>query len=327
MNDKKIKLIIDTDPGVDDTVCLIYALFNEKVDVKLLTTVTGNVNIDKATRNLLHLLDLLNLDIPVAKGAGEAMERISENAEFIHQESGLGGYTPKESSRKILKEAVVRFDPYREYIESSPYANDDNFRKQKQCGNIKRNNDVLGPQTNFGLLFKKHPEVIKKIPMIAFMGGSPFGVKGYPDHISFNISFDPEAFKIVLDSKIPLLMLPSNVGRRIAHLDEKYVDGLKEVNDVGKLMQKMYSMYWEPNFPDKRVATNDVCALLALIYPEIFTFEKINITVDLIDTPGKTLVEFTDQGQANLVTGVDREKFLSLLNTELSKLGHIKIDL
>lgn len=310
MNDKKIKLIIDTDPGVDDTVCLIYALFNEKVDVKLLTTVAGNVNIDKGTRNILHILDLLNLDVPVAKGADKAMERNSENAEFIHQENGLGGYTPKESSRKILEEHAVDAI-YRVIMEGD--------------GDIIPL--LLGPQTNFGLLFKKYPDVIKKIPMLVYMGGSPFGVKGYPDHISFNISFDPEAFQIVLDSKLPLLMSPSNIGRRIAHLDEEYVDSLKEVNDVGKLMQKMYSMYWEPNFPDKRVTTNDICALLALIHPEIFTFEKINITVDLVETPGKTFVDFTDQGQVKLVTGVDREKFLSLLNKELSKLGHIKINL
>ncbi|MBE7083273.1 MAG: hypothetical protein E7373_01565 [Clostridiales bacterium] len=310
MNEKKLKLIIDTDPGVDDTVCLIYALFSEKVDVKLLSTVAGNVSIEKATRNLLHLLDILDVDVSVAKGSDVPMERISENAEFIHQESGLGGYTPKGQT----KHKVV-----------TTHAVDEIYR-------IISNGDgdiiplVLGPQTNFGLLIKKYPDVVNKIPLIAFMGGSPYGVKGYPDHISFNISFDPEAFKIVLDSKIPLLMLPSNVGRRIAHLDEKYVDGLKEINDVGKLMNKMYSMYWEPNFPDKRVATNDVCALLALTHPEIFTTEKVNVTVNLTDAPGKTLVEFTKDGQVDLVTGVDREAFLNLLNTELSKLNHIKID-
>lgn len=310
MEDKKIKLIIDTDPGVDDTVCLIYALFSEKVDVKLLTTVTGNVSIDKATRNLLHLLDLLKLDIPVAKGADTAMERVSENAEFIHQESGLGGYSPKEeTNHKVINEHAV-----------------DAIYRVIMDGDGDIIPLILGPQTNFGLLFKKYPEVINKIPLIAFMGGSPYGVKGYPDHISFNISFDPEAFKIVLDSKIPLLMLPSNVGRRLAHLDEKYVENLKDINDVGKLMHKMYSMYWEPNFPDKRVATNDVCALLALIYPDMFTTEKINVTVDLFDAPGKTLVEFTKDGQVDLITGVDRDKFLKLLNEELSKLNHVKID-
>ncbi len=311
MNDKKFKLIIDTDPGVDDTVCLIYALKDQNVKVELLTTVSGNVNIDKATRNLLHLLDLLNVDVPVAKGADKPLFRTSENAEFIHQVSGLGGYTPPETTtRKIIKEDAVTA-MYRVIMD----------------GNGDVIPVILGPQTNLALLFKKHPDVMTKIPKIVFMGGSPYGVPGYPDHISFNISFDPEAFKIVLDSKIPLTMLPSNVGRRLAHLDEQYVNGLKEINDVGKLMYLMYSKYWEPNFPDKRVATNDVCALLALIYPDMFTTEKIDVCVNLSDAPGKTTVNFNDCGQVELVSGVDREKFLNHLTKELKKLNDVKFDL
>ena len=58
MNKQKLKVIIDTDPGVDDSVCLIYAFFDKNIDIKLLTSVAGNVNIDLATRNLLHLIDL-----------------------------------------------------------------------------------------------------------------------------------------------------------------------------------------------------------------------------------------------------------------------------
>ena len=62
MEDKhKIKVIIDTDPGVDDSVCLIYAFFDENIDIKLLTSVVGNVSIDIATRNLLHLVDLFGI--------------------------------------------------------------------------------------------------------------------------------------------------------------------------------------------------------------------------------------------------------------------------
>ena len=68
----------------------------------------GNISIDKATRNLLHLLDLFNLDIPVARGAVKAMERESINAEFIHQAEGLGGYTPPKICNKcLLKESAV----------------------------------------------------------------------------------------------------------------------------------------------------------------------------------------------------------------------------
>ncbi len=309
MNAKKYKLIIDTDPGVDDGVCLIYALTDENVDVLLLTTVVGNIPIKTATRNALHILDVLGKDIPVAEGQATAMHRVSETAEFIHQKEGLGGYTPPVTvNRKLLPQDAV-----------------------EAIYEVLKNGDgdiiplVLGPHTNMGVLLQKHPDIIEKIPKIVFMGGSPYGMEGYPDHISFNISCDPEAFQIVLNSKIPLLMLPSDVGRRKAHLDEAYVNGLRSVNDIGKFMYDMYGLYWEPNYPDKRVATNDVCALFALVYPELFKTKKCKVEVDLHDKPGLTRVEFSDDGHVELVTEVDRENFIKLLNQNLKKLDYIKM--
>ena len=54
---EKLKVIIDTDPGVDDVACLTFALFDPNVEVKLLTTVAGNITVEKCTRNLLHVLN------------------------------------------------------------------------------------------------------------------------------------------------------------------------------------------------------------------------------------------------------------------------------
>ncbi len=303
------KVIIDTDPGVDDSACLIYAFFDEHIDIKLLTTVVGNISLEKATRNLLHLLDLFNLNIPVAKGAVKAMARESINAEFIHQAEGMGGYTPKESTRKLLEKDAV-----------------------EAMYDVLINGDgdivpiVLGPQTNMGLLFKKHPDVIKKIPKIVFMGGSPFGHPDYPDHISFNISSDPEAFKIVLDSGIPLLMVPSDVGRRKAHLSEDFVNMLGDMNESGKLLKDMYSKYWEPGYPDKRVATNDSLALFVLVYPKMFTLKKVCVNVNLTDAPGKTIIDFTDCSNIEMITDVDRDAFMMLLVSDLEKLNGIKLN-
>ena len=79
---------MDTDPGVDDAACLIYMLFDKKVDIKLITTVAGNISIETSTRNALHLLDLFNKNIPVAQGAEKALTRISPYAENIHQKEG-----------------------------------------------------------------------------------------------------------------------------------------------------------------------------------------------------------------------------------------------
>ena len=304
-NDKIYKVIIDTDPGVDDAACLIYAFFDENIDIKLFTTVVGNTSLDKTTRNLLHLMDLFDIDIPVARGAHKAMARESINAEFIHQKEGLGGYEPTEITARRL---------------SSDDAVEAMYKVLKE-GDGDIIPIILGPQTNLGHLFTKHPDIIKKIPQIVFMGGSPFGNPNYPDHISFNISSDPEAFKIVLDSKIPLVMVPSDVGRRKAHLSEDFVNRWATINDAGKLLAKMYSKYWEPNYPDKRVATNDSLALFALCYPKMFKFEKVSVSVDLKDAPGKTFVDFDGKGNVLFITDVNREAFLNLLISDLEKLN------
>ncbi len=311
MDTKKYKIIIDTDPGVDDSACLIYAFFDELVDLKLITTVVGNLSVEKSTRNTLHLLDMFNVNYPVAKGESRALMRESIDAKFIHQEEGLGGYIPPKQAHahKVIDEHAV--DAMYKVI-------------------MENNGDVipvvLGPHTNVALLIKKYPEVVKKIPKIVFMGGSPFGNPNYPDHISFNISSDPEAFKIVLDSGIPLIMAPSDIGRRKAHLTEEYVYGLKKFGDAGKLLCKMYSMYWEPGYADKRVATNDTCALLALIRPEIFTFERCDVTVNTTNAPGKTICDFNDNGNVLLATAIDRPAFLNYLNTVLEKISKLPLN-
>lgn len=311
LNDKAYKVIIDTDPGVDDAVCLIYALSDENVDVRLLTTVVGNVDIEKTTRNLLHILDLFNKDIPVAKGLKRALDRISPDASFIHQKEGLGGYVPTFNSNRNVLDCDAVEAMYQVLI-----AGDGDIYPI-----------ILGPHTNIATLLQKHPDVIPKIPKITFMGGSPFGHPDYPDHISFNLSSDPEAFNIVLESKIPLLMLPSIIGRRKAHLSEEYVNGLKSVNDTGKLLYKMYSKYWEPKYSDKCVTTNDICTLFALIYPKLFTMEKVSVTVDTEKDLGKTIVDFNGTGHIDFVTAINREAFIEILNWDLRKFDKVKLPL
>lgn len=309
MRKKKFKVVIDTDPGCDDAACLVYILNDKDVDIKLITTVAGNIKIETSTRNALHLLDLFNKDIPVAQGAEKAMYRTSPYAEDIHQKEGLGGYNPPEKTERQVFSTDAVEELYKVLKEGD--------------GDIVP--IVLGPQTNIGILLQKHPDIIEKIPRIIFMGGSPFGMRGFPDHISFNISSDPEAFKIVLDSKIPLVMIPSDMGRRKAYLDEQYVYDMREINDVGDFLFRMYDLYWEPGFDDKRIATNDTCAYMYLIRPELFQTTKIILDVDLNDAPGKTIVHFDDNGHIDLAIGVKREQFLKVLTKKLKELDYVKI--
>lgn len=308
--DEKVKIIIDTDPGVDDLVCVIYAINDENIDIKLMTTVVGNIPIEKCTRNLLHVLDLFNVDIPVAKGACHALRRISPTAENIHKKEGMGAYTPPiTTKRSAIKDCAVDA-MYRVISEGD--------------GDIVP--VMLGPLTNLANLLIAHPEIKSKIPKVVVMGGAPFGNPNYPAHVSFNLSSDPEALQVLLDSKIPILMCPSHIGRYKAHLEESFVNSLKDMGDVGKFFHTMYDGYWEPTAPTKRVTTNDSCALFALVYPKIFDIKKVDVKVNVTDAPGRTHIDFTENGKIEFIDDLDREAFINLIVTELEDLKEIKLD-
>lgn len=88
----KHKIILDTDPGIDDAVMISTALNEPNLDVALITTVAGNVTVDKTTKNALTLVDFFNKNVPVAAGASEPLLKKFEDAARIHGESGMAGY-------------------------------------------------------------------------------------------------------------------------------------------------------------------------------------------------------------------------------------------
>lgn len=292
---KKHKLIIDTDPGVDDITALVLALFDKTIDIKLITTVSGNVDILTATRNACHVMDIFGKNVPIAMGAGKPLFREPVHAEDIHGDEGMGGYIPPRRTRTqpINRSAV---EAMHEVIMANPH-------EITLC--------LWGPQTNAAELLTRHPEVVQYIERIVFMGASPYGMLDMPEHISFNIMNDPEAFQIVLDSGIPTVMVPSYIGRKVAHLTESQVQDLSMTNSVGKFLATMFSGYWEKDSSDKRIATNDSCALFFIKNPKIFALQKADIYVDIDKEPGKTYARFTKYGALDIVIGLNRDKYIS----------------
>lgn len=288
-NFEEYDVIIDTDPGVDDTFAIVLSLNDEQLDIKLLTTVAGNRSVDVCTRNLLHVLDLYGSKIPVAKGSEQALCRKSKDATEIHKIMGMGGYKPKKPKRKPIKKDAV----------SAMY---DVIMKSEKPLYILN----FGPHTNLAKVILKYPEVKGKIKGIIGEGCCPYGVDGRT-HISFNVSTDPEAFKVILDSGIPLTMVPSHMGRELAHLTEQQIYLLRDMNDTGRLFCEMSTEYWERNFPDKRIAVNDSCICLYLRWPELFKTKKTNITVDLDKMPGKTIMDFDPNGRVDYIYDCDRD--------------------
>ncbi len=305
---EKIKLIVDTDPGVDDVAALMFAMFEDMLDIKLLTTNAGNRPIEITTRNTLHLLEKYGLDIPVARGAEKPLRRERLDAAHIHGKEGMGTYVPQEPNNLKCVDGTAEDNMFKIICE--------NPHEITLC--------LLGPQTNAGLLLTKYPEAAKLLKQIVFMGGSPYGYKKTKPHISFNISSDPEAFDIVLKSGIPLVMIPSEIGRRMTHLNYEQVMELSKMNDSGKFLLELYKDYWEPGFEDQRIATNDTCAFLYLIQPKIFKTKRGDIFVDLDQTPGKTTINFSRQGKSLIAMNANGKKSFKLIKQGLKKLDNFK---
>lgn len=306
--DERIKVIIDTDPGVDDATAVLLAMLDKRLDILLFTTASGNRPVEVGTKNMLYLLENFGFNYPVAKGANKPLKRKRKDAAFLHGEGGLGGYKHK---RPVVGKCI-------------PGTAEDNMYKllKKYPGEITL--VVLGAQTNIGLLLTKYPDSKKLIKQIVYMGGSPYGYKKTKPHISFNISSDPEAFKIVLDSGIPLVMIPSELGRQEFFLSEKQVQEVESMNDFGAFLSKMYEIYWEPGYKDRRIAMNDSCAVLYLVEPKLFKPMMGDITVDLEDAPGKTIIDFHKKGKVKVLMKGNRPKAYKYFKQAIESMGDYK---
>lgn len=299
----KTKIIIDTDPGVDDATALIIALFSDKLDIKLITTTAGNVGIDKTTRNALYLLEKFNKKIPVSKGAKKPMLRKIHNASIVHGKDGLGKFVPTKPTIKPTKKNAV--DALYDVI-------------KQNAGEIVL--VELAPHTNLGYLFKKYPDCENMIKHIIFEGGSPYGKENVKPHISFNISFDPEAANIVMNTNIPKTIIPSELGRYVTPFSKEQVEIIKNTNETGKFLVTMFDGYVN-RYGLNITQTNDLCAIIYLLYPEIFQTYKCDILVNTTNHPGKTIITENENGKVDFVEHADNTKFFEVFIENLKKIG------
>lgn len=310
---KKHKVIIDTDPGIDDTTALIFTMFDKRLDVKLYVTVKGNIGVDIATNNMLHLLEKFGKNTPVAKGSSKGMKRDTPDASWLHGKYGMGEtYIPPKAKTKPIKEDAI--DAMARIIKENPH----------EITVL-----MFGPHTNMGHLLTRYPECAPLIKQVIFEGFSPYGMPGLKPHISFNIRTDPEAFKVLLDSNIPLVIIPSELGRNVTHLPEEMVNEIGEMNDTGKFLKEIYQHYWEHGYDDKRIATNDTDAYLYLVEPELFYSISVDISVNLDDAPGKTYAtihEGGNGGHISLVTKCDRDMFERSFLSKIRNLDNLKLN-
>lgn len=151
----RLPIFLDTDPGIDDAVAIAAAIFAPELDLQLMTTVAGNVSVEKTTRNALQLLHFWNAEIPLAQGAAVPLVRAPRNAASVHGESGMAGYDFVEHNRKPLE--IPAFLAIRDALMRAP----------EPVTLV-----AIGPLTNIALLLSQCPECKPHIRRLVIMGGS-----------------------------------------------------------------------------------------------------------------------------------------------------------
>jgi inosine-uridine nucleoside N-ribohydrolase len=197
------RVIIDTDPGVDDALALLLAMRSPELKIEGITAVAGNVPLELTLPNALRMVEIsARTDIPVAAGAKGPLLRRLVTATYAHGENGLGGAVFPEPKLKPVAE------PAAELIRQTV---------RKYPGEITF--ITIGPLTNIAAALNSDSELAHMVKGLVMMGGSLSGGNITPA-AEFNVYVDPEAARIVFQSGIPVTMVGLDVTRKTSLTDE-----------------------------------------------------------------------------------------------------------
>lgn len=250
---KTIPIIIDADTGIDDALAIAVGYYSKNLDVKLITAVGGNTDVQDVVKNDLNLLSYINkTQVPVAVGSGKNYSKDSLHI-GVHGSTGLGEFVFPKPKFKPIEDSAV--EAMHKLITKFP-------------------NEIsilcLGPLSNIMELIKLHPEDEPKIKELIISGGLIENLKENEDpYVSFNIADDSEASKFVLNLKTPITIVPSNLGHN-AYLTWHEVYKTKNTNLTGEMFEKVFRSYGDRHVKNG-IATHDLCAVIYVFQPKIFT--------------------------------------------------------
>ncbi|MFV0255285.1 MAG: nucleoside hydrolase [Erysipelotrichaceae bacterium] len=296
---KKIPIIIDCDPGVDDVLAIILANSDKKFDIRAMTSVSGNVSIEKTTYNLRLVSALLSINCPIAKGAHKPLKREAVIADEVHGSDGFGGLSSLITDVKLKD--LSEFDAV-DLIANTIKESDEKITII-----------AVGPLTNIAQFTLKYPDLLNKVKEISIMGG---GVKNgnITEHAEFNFYVDPEAAKIVMNCGIPIILSSLDVTLQAYLTDEDQLELSSIKNKVATIANKAMFEYtrYDP-------AIHDPISILALSSPELF--ESVELCID-IETQeikrGKSFIVENGKKNCKFITTIDRNKFVNRLKESLS---------
>ena len=302
------KIWIDTDAGTDDAMALIMALRCEELVVLGISTVGGNVPLEKVDQNVLYVCELCEVQPPVHRGAVKPLERILGTADFIHGKDGLGDIGLDLSNRELTSynaiEAII------ETVRANP-------------------NEVsivnLGPLTNLALAIRKAPEIVDLIAHCYVMGG----LVDLPGNITplaeFNIWADPEAAQEVLTSKLSMTTIGWDTTMNSGWLSVDEWHELKDLKtDLATFAHSIQAvrMQWQKdNDHDQKLTWADPSAMAVVIDPSIViqsTEVGMSVSGGADDHPQRGFITISNESRITHVNRIDRSRFKKMIHQYLS---------
>jgi purine nucleosidase len=299
-------IIIDTDTGVDDAQAILLAFGHKDTKVEAITSVSGNVDVEKTTANVLKVLDVVGKDVPVYKGCALPLVSPPMHASFVHGEDGLGDCGIPPSKRKPEKDHAVH-----------ALINIANARP----GELSI--VALGPLTNIAVATMLDPELPGKIKQLTIMGGAVSGKGNTHINAEFNIYFDPEAARIVFD-KWPMVQVLDWEATIATGLSKGDLDMLFAIDTPrGEFFKKISPgtlAFLKEYFNSDRLFAPDGLAMSVALEPSIIKRKEVrHLTVELSGehSRGLTVVDWFGMGgktpNAEIIMEVDQPRFAELM--------------
>lgn len=265
-----MKIIIDTDPGVDDAIAVFMAFACPELEIVGLTSVYGNLPIEITTTNALRFVELAGrLDVPVAMGAGRPLvvDDIGP-VPFIHGDNGLGNAT--------VTDPTVQPSPLHaaELIYQTALANPGEVTLVP-----------VGPLTNLALAVRLHPDLVDLVAGVVIMGGAVYTSGNASPGGEANVLHDPESAEIVLGETWPVTMVGLDVTNSVS-LDREQLEAISAVdsppNRLLRAAMPFYQRFYEENLEGfEGLCPHDAVAIAYLLEPDLFETVRKPLRVEV----------------------------------------------
>ena len=214
------RVIIDTDPGVDDALAILLALRSPELEVVAITTVCGNVPVEQATQNLFRVLGLVKppAGLLIGQGAARPLCQPLETATHVHGADGLGeldGFRDQDGNPRYPRPRLPRALPTPQEVWERCL--------QRYPGELTL--ITLGPLTNLALALEADPVLLRQLRLVISMAGAISVPGNVTPEAEFNIFVDPHAAQRVFKSGLSMTLVPLDVTTKVA-LSRKEIQAL-----------------------------------------------------------------------------------------------------